>query len=88
MKRRFLLILAAVFQAAHGVRTGVTADEPNVARPAPAAGQTLNIMWRFDGNAHFPNIDPPREWHSDRNILWRTPVGADGKKGRSSFVTV
>jgi hypothetical protein len=60
MKRRFLLVLAAVFLAALGVRRGFTADERNVARAAAEAGQTLNVRWRFDSNAHFPNIDPPR----------------------------
>ena len=78
MKRRFLFILAAVFPAALGVRTGFTANEQNVPQPAAEAGQTLNVMWRFNGNAHFPNIGPPLQWHSDRNILWQTPVGAGG----------
>jgi hypothetical protein len=78
MKHRFLLVPAAVFLAALGVRTGFTADEQNVPRPAAEPSQKLNVMWRFDGNAHFPNITPPRRWQSDSNILWRTPVGAGG----------
>ena len=35
-------------------------------------------MWRFDGNGRFPNIHPPSEWRSDRNILWKTPVEVGG----------
>lgn len=35
-------------------------------------------MWRFDGNGRFPNIHPPTEWRSDKNILWKTPVEIGG----------
>jgi len=42
------------------------------------AGETPNVMWRFDGNGRFPNIRPPVEWRSDRNVLWKTSVGIGG----------
>ena len=42
------------------------------------AGETPNVMWRFDGNGRFPDIRPPVEWRSDRNVLWKTSVGIGG----------
>jgi outer membrane protein assembly factor BamB len=36
----------------------------------------VNVMWRFDGNGHFPNIHPPAKWATDKNILWKTTVDA------------
>jgi outer membrane protein assembly factor BamB len=48
-------------------------------KPAPLkASGPSNIMWRFDGNGHFPNIDPPSEWDENKNILWKTPVDIGG----------
>jgi outer membrane protein assembly factor BamB len=47
----------------------------------PAAAQTSepgNIIWRFDGNGRFPNIQPPGTWGADQNILWKTPVDVGG----------
>lgn len=35
-------------------------------------------MWRFDGSGRFPNIRPPVEWASDKNILWQTRVETGG----------
>jgi outer membrane protein assembly factor BamB len=63
-----LLILVAA------VHTGLNADAPKTPPPAPKSSEAVNIMWRFDGNGRFPNIDPPAEWQRDRNILWKTPV--------------
>ncbi|MSR52381.1 MAG: hypothetical protein EXS09_03705 [Gemmataceae bacterium] len=43
----------------------------------PAATKTreaVNIMWRFDGNGHFPDIHPVTEWSKEKNILWKTLV--------------
>ncbi|MFT5108147.1 MAG: outer membrane protein assembly factor BamB [Pseudoalteromonas tetraodonis] len=37
-----------------------------------------NISWRFDGAGRYPNIQPPTEWRSDKNVLWKTPVKAGG----------
>src|SRR5947209_2510682 len=48
---------------------------------APATANTPeagNVMWRFDGSGRFPNIRPPSEWGTDKNILWQTPVEVGG----------
>jgi len=61
------------------VRTGLKAEERKTAEPASAkTGQVVNVMWRFDGNGRFPNIHPPSEWRSDKNILWKTHVDVGG----------
>ena len=68
-----LVVLAAAIQ------TGLKADEPKAAQPAAAkASEAADVMWRFDGNGRFPNIHPPTEWRSDRNILWKAPVEVGG----------
>src|SRR5258706_16299554 len=53
---------------------GLRADQKAAAKESDA----VNIMWRFDGNGRFPNIHPPSEWRSDRNVLWKTPVEIGG----------
>jgi len=68
-----LVVLVAV------VHAGPTAEDRKTAQPTAAKpGEAVNIMWRFDGNGRFPNIDPPSEWQRDRNILWKTPVEVGG----------
>jgi outer membrane protein assembly factor BamB len=82
-----LIVLFAVPRAclkAEDERTpGPTADRPH---------QAADIMWRFDGNGHCPNIHPPSEWQSGKNILWRTLVEIGGYSspivvGNKAFVT-
>ncbi len=54
-------------------------EERKTAQPAAGTtGEAANVMWRFDGNGRFPNIHPPSEWGTDRNILWKTPVEIGG----------
>ncbi|HVC97018.1 MAG TPA: PQQ-binding-like beta-propeller repeat protein, partial [Pirellulales bacterium] len=73
MYRGLLVVLVAA------VPTAVKAEDRTTARPAAAkTSEAVDIMWRFDGNGRFPNIDPPSEWKSDRNILWKTPVEIGG----------
>jgi hypothetical protein len=68
-----LLILVAAVQA------GLKADDPKPAQPVAAkTREAVNVMWRFDGNGRFPNIDPPSEWRPDKNVLWKTPVEIGG----------
>jgi outer membrane protein assembly factor BamB len=66
-----LVVLSAAFQVP------IKADEPKTDPPA-SAGDAVGVMWRFDGNGRFPNIDPPREWRNDQNVLWKTPVEVGG----------
>jgi outer membrane protein assembly factor BamB len=42
----------------------------------PNPDEAANVMWRFDGNGHFPNIHPPSAWAKDKNVLWKTSVDA------------
>jgi outer membrane protein assembly factor BamB len=68
MQRRLawtIVVLVAALPA------GLSADNPGQGEPA-------NVMWRFNGSGRFPNIQPPAEWRSDRNILWKTPVEVGG----------
>ena len=59
--------------------TALNAEDRAAPRPAAVKrGEAVDIMWRFDGNGRFPNIHPPSEWHSDTNILWKTPVEIGG----------
>ena len=70
------VFLVVLFAAA---ATVVKAGDPTSTQPAAAkAGEGGNVMWRFDGNGRFPDIHPPTEWGSDRNILWKTPVDIGG----------
>jgi outer membrane protein assembly factor BamB len=64
-------ILLVVLVALTSGQTGLKADEPKL-------GEAVNVMWRFDGNGRFPNIQPPSEWRQDKNILWKTPVEVGG----------
>ncbi len=60
-----LVVLVAAMQS------GLNGDEPTTHEAA-------NVMWRFDGNGRFPNINPPTEWRTDKNILWKTSVEIGG----------
>jgi outer membrane protein assembly factor BamB len=44
------------------------------AAPLELRADAIGVMWRFDGAGRFPNIHPPTEWRSDKNVLWKTPV--------------
>ncbi len=68
-----LVVLATV------VQTGGKADDSKTTQPATArTSEPVNIMWRFDGNGRFPNIQPPGTWGAEENILWKTPVDIGG----------
>jgi outer membrane protein assembly factor BamB len=61
------------------MQTGLKADDPKPAQAVGAqASESINIMWRFDGNGRFPNIYPPCQWGTDHNILWKTAVDIGG----------
>src|SRR5262249_2474325 len=32
------------------------------------------IGWRTDGSGSYPNAQPPLEWASTKNVVWRTPL--------------
>jgi outer membrane protein assembly factor BamB len=72
--RRILLLLALAAAAPAGLR----AEDREATATAPKTGEAVDVMWRFDGGGRFPNIHPPAEWGSDRNILWKTPVEVGG----------
>jgi outer membrane protein assembly factor BamB len=63
------MILAGLLKAEDG-----KTPQSGAAKP----GEAVNIMWRFDGNGHFPTIHPPSEWRHDKNILWKTAVEIGG----------
>ncbi len=68
-----LVVLAAMAQ------TGLEAEDGKTTPPAAAkTREAVNVMWRCDGNGHFPNIHPLCEWSDGRNILWKTPVEIGG----------
>ncbi len=64
------LILAAALALAGG--------PPLAAGAAGGTGEAANVMWRLDGNGHFPKVHPPTEWRSGKNVLWRAPVEVGG----------
>lgn len=64
-----VVVLAGLLKAEEG-----RSPRSGVAKPVEA----VNIMWRFDGNGHFPNIRPPSEWRRDKNILWKAAVEIGG----------
>jgi outer membrane protein assembly factor BamB len=76
-KIRFVrgVLLALFFSA---IPIGLKAEERPPATRDAAAGEAVNIMWRFDGNGRFPSIDPPSEWRTDKNILWKTSIDIGG----------
>jgi outer membrane protein assembly factor BamB len=68
-----LLVLVA------GLQANLQAEDPKTAPPAAAkSGESVNIMWRFDGGGRFPDIRPPSTWRRDQNIFWKTPVEIGG----------
>lgn len=73
---RLLPYALAAFGATSSLVSGD--DEKKPASTAGKASESTSIMWRFDGNGHFPNIDPPVEWGRERNILWKSTVGPSG----------
>jgi outer membrane protein assembly factor BamB len=76
---RCILCGALFVILAAAVRPCLAAEDRQAAPPATAkTGQAANVMWRFDGNGRFPNINPPSEWGRDKNILWKTPVEVGG----------
>ncbi len=44
----------------------------------PKLDPTTNVSWRHDGTGRFPNINPPDEWASTKNLRWRTSIDAGG----------
>lgn len=57
----------------------LNADDPKPTRsPMKKTGELVDVMWRFDGTGHFPQVRPPLEWARDKNVLWKTPVEVGG----------
>jgi len=36
------------------------------------------IGWRTDGSGSYPNAQPPLEWSTTKNVVWRTPMPGYG----------
>jgi len=36
------------------------------------------IGWRTDGSGRYPKADPPLEWSTSKNVVWRTPLPGYG----------
>ena len=56
------LVLVVVLLSC-GPRTTVSAD---------------GIGWRTDGSGNYPKAQPPLEWSTTKNVLWRTPMPGYG----------
>lgn len=50
----------------------------DLVQAAQPKGPATNVGWRYDGTGQFPNITPPDEWASDKNVRWRTIVDVGG----------
>ncbi len=75
--KSFVAVLLFVFATVN--QSGLPAEDRKAIQPGAArAGEAVNVMWRFDGSGRFPDIHPPLEWRTDRNILWKTPVDVGG----------
>src|SRR5215831_11378663 len=36
------------------------------------------IGWRTDGSGRYPKAEPPLEWSTDKNVVWKTPMPGYG----------
>ena len=50
----------------------------------PAIAGAEVIGWRTDGTGRYPDANPPREWSSEKNVVWKTAL--PGSSGASPAV--
>ncbi len=43
-----------------------------------SAAPTAPIGWRTDGTGTYPKAEPPLEWSTTENVIWRTPMPGYG----------